>query len=166
MKNCTNSPKSKCLLCHAGASSGFIWGLPTIPHSLHSQYNISLLLNLFSWSYDQVFPSNPSSKQSHPPVKCCNLLASQGSVWEGGRETATRPEHNTSKAKVPVKIWIYELSKWYGEKQIAWRNIVMKEWGEQSIAGWAFESKSPCKKHTQGKNQTHALQYETMIYNW
>lgn len=41
----------------------------------------------------------------------------------------------------------------------------MKEWGEQSIAGCAFESKSPCKKHTQGKNQTHALQYETMIYN-
>lgn len=29
---------------------------------------------------------------------------------------ATRPEHNTSKAKVPIKIWVYEMSKWYGAK--------------------------------------------------
>lgn len=53
-----------------------------------------------------VFPLNPYSNLPRLAVKCCNLLASKGSVWASVRRKGdgkTWPEHNISKAKVAIK---------------------------------------------------------------
>lgn len=145
IKSRTNSPKSTCLLCHAGASSGFIWGLPTIPHSLHSQYNISLLLNLFSWSYNQCFLQILPLKTIPPPSKMLQppgqerLCVVQCGKEEGRRQHGLNTIHQRQKCL--LKYGYMKCPNCMEQKQIAWGNILMKEWTKHCrVCFWKQES--------------------------